>query len=384
MTHRPDRDAEFDRILRRFAGPDAPSPSDQSASAGCLDAETVAAMADGGLLPHEQAAAMSHVSTCARCQAVLAAVIRTMPESEPARAWWRLPALRWLTPIVATGVAVAVWVAAGNRPPAVTSISAPVEVSAPAQAPNPPAGVPSADQRQAGAVAEAARPAANASQESRKERAKSSLRVDQLSAARQKDEASLDKTVAAEPAAKAVAATPPPASPVPPAPAPAAQAAQTASSNAAAPAASAGGAGRSGAGDQFRALADRVGVAGAVAERQFVATDILSSDPRARWRIVGNTVQRLTDGGVTWVDQTTGTAVRLTAGSAPQPDICWIVGDAGTVLLSIDGLSWQRLTPPVQAALVAVSATSADAATVTAGDGRAYVTTDRGRTWQPR
>src|SRR4030095_11807440 len=100
--------------------------------------------------------------------------------------------------------------------------------------------------------------------------------------------------------------------------------------------------------------------------------DVTSPDPRSRWRISGTTVQRSTDNGETWTAQDTGTAVRLTAGSSPNPDICGVVGDQGTVLVSVDGRSWQRLKPPDPATLVSVRATSADAATVTTRDGRTF------------
>ena len=109
--------------------------------------------------------------------------------------------------------------------------------------------------------------------------------------------------------------------------------------------------------------------------------DVTSPDARSRWRISGASVQRSTDNGDTWTAQDTGTTVRLTAGSSPNPDICWIVGAQGTVLVSVDGRSWQRLKSPDPALLVSVRATSADAATVTTSDGRTFATTDRGQTW---
>ncbi len=135
--------------------------------------------------------------------------------------------------------------------------------------------------------------------------------------------------------------------------------------------------------DRTGALADSV-TTGAVAEVRLAVHEISSSDPRARWRIIGAALLRSVDGGVTWTPQATGTTARLTAGSAPQPDICWVVGEQGTVLVSTDGLSWQRVKSPIDASLVSVAATSADAATVTASDGRTFATTDRGRTWVGR
>jgi photosystem II stability/assembly factor-like uncharacterized protein len=92
-------------------------------------------------------------------------------------------------------------------------------------------------------------------------------------------------------------------------------------------------------------------------------------------------VQRSTDGGSTWQTQETGAAVTLTAGASPTPLVCWLVGPAGTVLLSTDGRSWQRLAFPEAANLASVTATDDKTATVTATDGRRFSTTDGGLTW---
>ena len=126
MTHRPDRDAAIEHLLRAL-----PATEEPDTSAHCLDAETIAALADGGLTRDELAAATDHAATCARCQSILAAVIRTTPATVPQRAWWRLPALRWLAPAVATGLALAVWIAVDSRYPRVTSVSLPVPASPP-------------------------------------------------------------------------------------------------------------------------------------------------------------------------------------------------------------------------------------------------------------
>ena len=90
-------------------------------------------MADGGLSPSEQAVVAEHALTCARCRELIAAIIRTTPEPPVRRAWWQMPSLRWLAPALATGLAVAVWVAVGDRQPNVTPVAVPT--SAPAQSP---------------------------------------------------------------------------------------------------------------------------------------------------------------------------------------------------------------------------------------------------------
>ena len=65
--------------------------------------------------------------------------------------------------------------------------------------------------------------------------------------------------------------------------------------------------------------------------------------------------------------------------AAPRFQVCWIVGEDGTVVVTTDGLSSTRLPFPLQVPLASVSATSADAASVTTRDGRVFTTTDRGR-----
>ena len=114
MTPVPDCDAALDRILHRYALPAEASVDDAAVSEDCLDPETAAAMADGGLSPSEQGVVAEHALTCARCRELIAAIIRTTPEPPVRRAWWQMPSLRWLAPALATGLAVAVWVAVSN------------------------------------------------------------------------------------------------------------------------------------------------------------------------------------------------------------------------------------------------------------------------------
>ena len=73
--------------------------------------------------------------------------------------------------------------------------------------------------------------------------------------------------------------------------------------------------------------------------------------------------------------------VMLTAGASPAPSICWLVGRQGIVLLSTDGRTWRRVAFPETADLSSVRATDDKSATVNTSDGRAFRTTDGGRTW---
>jgi hypothetical protein len=87
----------------------------------CLDADTLAAWAEGALAGAERASAEAHASTCARCQSMLAVMIRTMPVPEkttglPIRKW-----LMMLSPAMAAAAAVALWFAVDQRQPQVPS-----------------------------------------------------------------------------------------------------------------------------------------------------------------------------------------------------------------------------------------------------------------------
>ncbi|MEO7272131.1 MAG: YCF48-related protein [Vicinamibacterales bacterium] len=396
MTPSHDRDAVVDRLLAA-----APRPAGEPTK-DCLDADTLAALADGGLSAVERAACMGHLAACAHCQAVLAAVIQTTPEPAPSRAWWQLRPWPWLVPALGGTMALLVWTAVDRRP-AVTVVSAPPPVAEPKP-------MSSVEDREAKSSLD---PLARKELE-RQMAAPLPLteRVVRPSSPRQQAEgqakaraAAADAVVPAEIPARADAApaiAPPAAGlaanagALPAAPPPSAGAGNTASSSqpfgagralnpmlggaapppapsppVAPPAESVVIAAAPGAADALRR------VSGAPAP-----IEVRSSDPRVRWRMIGSAVEHSTDGGATWTPQAIGASGRLTAGSAPLPEVCWIVGDAGTVVVTADGLSWTRLAFPLQVPLASVSATSADVASVTTGDGRVFTTTDRGRTWK--
>jgi photosystem II stability/assembly factor-like uncharacterized protein len=54
------------------------------------------------------------------------------------------------------------------------------------------------------------------------------------------------------------------------------------------------------------------------------------------------------------------------------------------VLQTTDGRTWRRVTFPEPVDLIAVRATSADEATITAADRRTFSTKDGGKTWEDR
>ena len=112
--------------------------------------------------------------------------------------------------------------------------------------------------------------------------------------------------------------------------------------------------------------------------------DIAVNDQKAQWRVVeGRLVQRSLDQGRSWSTQYAIDAGpgRINAGICPAASVCWLAGRSGLVLRTIDGQSWQRIAFSQDIELTSVSSTDERTATVTAGDGRRFVTTDAGRTW---
>ena len=424
-------DLTTDRLLRRALHGDASS----DATPECVDPETLAAWLDGSLSGDNLAGAEQHASGCARCQAMLASMARTAPPMD-SRPWWRMLTARWLVPFAAAATALGLWVAvdgerdappAAVRPPQVERM----ELPAPAAASGQDRGRGSGevmrdlvfDDRLASRLeprvpSAAVEPQPTPPQDRRAAAMKSERRDAAGPDARMLDRnaASPDRSAfRATPAPSASASTPPGgvgASGAPavsastPTASPAAPPPPTASSTAAAPAALPPVAEAS----APKALAETVTVTaespGFASQRAAVERvaqgplEIVSPEATFRWRLVPPaTIQRSTDGGVTWTSQsnrapglsflgetqkTTGrtlTAFALNAGSAPARDICWIVGSDGIVLLSPDGISWQRrpFTEPVN--LTAVRAIDAKAAVVTTEDGRQFSTADGGATW---
>ena len=112
--------------------------------------------------------------------------------------------------------------------------------------------------------------------------------------------------------------------------------------------------------------------------------EVISPERSYRWRsLAPGSVQYTIDDGTNWRHSSTGTVVALHAGSAPSRTVCWLVGQYGTVLLTIDGQNWQVRPFPERADLTDVRATDARNATVTTADLRRFATSDGGATWSP-
>jgi len=110
---------------------------------------------------------------------------------------------------------------------------------------------------------------------------------------------------------------------------------------------------------------------------------IRTADGIERWRLGEHGIIEHFTSDRGWIRQDSGVATNLTAGSAPSPNACWVVGSGGTILRTDDGERWQRVGSPTSANFAAVSAIDASSATVTTADGRRFFTSDTGRTWRP-
>ena len=96
----------------------------------CVDAETLGAWADGGLDGAQMAAVELHVSTCARCMAIVGATARSAPATGTEAAGTFFSWRWWLAPIAATAAAVTLWMVVPEQRRLVV---APPPAAAPAQ-----------------------------------------------------------------------------------------------------------------------------------------------------------------------------------------------------------------------------------------------------------
>jgi hypothetical protein len=387
-----DRDASMDRLiadaLKARAGTEP--------ATACVDAETLAAWADGALDPREREAVDTHAADCARCQQLLAAMARTLPVAPEARPWWRLSTFGWLVPLTAAATALAIWIAVPRPEPLVVSdggagvadrlpaapssaLTVPGREAAKSESSAAPETSRATNQakvdrrdrrdRRAATVAPAPTELIEAPREQRESGSVQKQTVPSAAAADTKVAGAANESTAATPQAAPSASrafAPPPGaaagapapSVAPPSPAQSADAAVTLRR------------------DNALASARTARLAG-VSETIFA-----SSNPSTRFKLLrGGGVQRSADGGATWRTEVTGAADTLAAGASPSPSVCWLVGPSGTVLLSTDGRTWRRLGFPERVDLRMVTATDHDNATVTTADGRVFVTADGGQTW---
>jgi Photosynthesis system II assembly factor YCF48/Putative zinc-finger len=384
----------FDKLLRESLTADAAADH----GAECLDAALVAGWFDGTLSHAERTAVEAHAASCSRCQATIAALVRTDRPSP--RVWWRAPAVRWLVPMaVASAAVLVVWI--GVRRPDTATVPPAAATSARLESPAPaPTVLPGSKAAERGS---SPGPASAAAAEKPPAAAGARGKVSD-SARRDQDAKAIGLPVEAANAESRSAFAPRieplrqqagtavqlPQAPEPqtpdasPGPLPGGRAGALASPPAAprasepitAPLTDAAGESRA------RGVAQSVG-AGAGRDGGRMPL-IQSPDRSVRWRITGQSqVERSIDGGLTWQTQTTGVNAVLIAGIAPSTNVCWLVGWRGVVLKTTDGgQTWTRVAFPEEINLMAVVADDDKVATVTAAGGRQLHTTDGGTTWR--
>jgi hypothetical protein len=364
----------------------------------CLDPEKLAAWADGGLTADEAAGVEEHLSTCARCQAMLAAFVRSEPATVAAVPLWRRWPVRWLVPI-ATAAALITWAVlpglnkkndvtrpaetmAKVEPPSVaTPTPPPAEVKpeepkpvmgqappkppkpaepkpAPpttkeviATAPPPPPPVPPP------VMATPPPPPAAATPPPRPVPLMAQPPVGAVAMADQKRNEAVAVTAAPPVIVEIIAGSP-------------------AGATAAPAAGGGGGGGRGGAGGRGGG-----GVAGAAAVG--AAARSVATSPAVRWRILpSGSVERSATAGASWEPVAIDPPAMLRNGAAPSNAVCWLIGRGGAIVRTTDGQHFERVTFPEPVDLLAIRATDALQASVTTVDRRVFVTIDGGVTWR--
>src|SRR5690606_37936247 len=85
------RDRQVEQLLRRVL---VARPTTE-----CVDAEQLAAWADGGLPAPQAAVVERHLGDCSDCQAMLAAFVASEPPASAPVPFWHRWRLQWLVPI---------------------------------------------------------------------------------------------------------------------------------------------------------------------------------------------------------------------------------------------------------------------------------------------
>jgi hypothetical protein len=300
-----DRDESIDNLLRRTLR----TPGGAGDVSGpCLDAQVLAAWAEGRLSSAEAASVDAHVADCRSCQHVVAVFAQTEPPARAAtRPAWRRGRLGWVVPVAAAATVAAIWISIpGDQRTA--ELQHRDAFSIPDASPERPTSPGAAADASAPALEKkAVRPDAPASSPapalSDRAEQRSLDAVAPLAAARQAESKERDADLKAE------AAAPPPRSPE-----------QTQTRTAA----------QAPAGFLRRA-----------------PTDVISPDPLIRWRIVPEgRLERSTDAGKTWQAVSFPQPITVTAVLAPASTTAIVTTADGRRFRTDDqGKTWNLVQP---------------------------------------
>ena len=128
-----ERESSLERLMRDALRARVSDVSDTADTSRCLDTDTLTAWAEQTLSTRERTAVEAHAADCARCQAVLAAMVRTTPVAVAAP-WWRVHMMAWMVPMTAGAAALIVWTMLPART-LLESRQAATQVAAPASPP---------------------------------------------------------------------------------------------------------------------------------------------------------------------------------------------------------------------------------------------------------
>jgi hypothetical protein len=350
-----------DRILEQALKHELRANSDATPH---LDAETLAAWQDESLDAAQMETIEQHVSTCARCQSLLAAFARGTaavapgtPAPETAAhgtigtagtagtgSLWRW----WLAPIAAGAVAVTIWMVVPEQQQRATAPPVPQDTVAVDKV-QPPAVAAEKKAATEPTTSAAAAPAAPAAEplEARARAADTEARENKLKADTARDDRGQQfKDQAAAAPKEEVALT---------------QAAP------AAPAA------RAEAGARIAAL-----------QKQDLGPAIAATpDGAVAWRIANGVLVRYDNNSAIGTELHRFTPDEtITTGAAPNSTTLWLAGRAGVVLLSTNATTFTRVDLPQRVDIVRLDAAGSQSVTALTADGRQFRTEDGGRTWR--
>jgi hypothetical protein len=119
-----------------------------------------------------------------------------------------------------------------------------------------------------------------------------------------------------------------------------------------------------------------------LAIRTFAPIVLINASGSIQWRVKGVSVERSSDGGMTW--SSLYAAPRpIAAGAVASDDTVWLVGQQGLVVRGTTA-GWAVVTVPATVDLTNVSQVATRGATVRTSDGRDFRTDDAGVTWTQR